>query len=84
MDQHFASSLPGFTADASLYRMSRSYRSTNIAGHANGASEPIGLAAVGDCGCGWLRGCARARCSCRCAGGDILPDRFAPCGFYCI
>jgi hypothetical protein len=73
--------LPGFTADASLYRMDSSYRMTNIA---IGASGPIALAAWDECGCGSLGGCARARCACRCGGGDILPDPHAPCGFRCI
>jgi hypothetical protein len=83
-------SLPGFHAAASMYQTKEQYR-TNGMRIASGQSSGVNLAqfAVFDpCAhCRFLPNpCARARCACICAGGDLIPVSpiISHCGFLCV
>jgi hypothetical protein len=61
--------MPGFTADASLYKMKGRYATTASYG-ASEMSRAVRLAQGDDCNCNRLSGCARKRCYCECPDAD--------------
>jgi hypothetical protein len=75
--------LPGFTADASLYQGQGHYRTVSISGRASGIGEGVGLARIeafcnprqpdcyGDCmdRCDDISYYCDVNCSCCCKGG---------------
>jgi hypothetical protein len=60
--------IPGFTADASVYKTKGHYMSV-VSNGASGVSGGVQLAQW-DCGCGHLWGCAKNRCECGCPDAD--------------
>jgi hypothetical protein len=82
-------SMPGFSAAASLYQTDEQYRSRieNIPSSWN--SITLAQTAAFD-PCAHCRSlpspCARARCACVCAGGDVIPVSpiISHCGFLCV
>jgi hypothetical protein len=78
--------LPGFTAEASVYTMSRHAYASGAATRAGGSIGHLALAqSDDDCAqeCAYLRGCARRRCECECNDGIVIPDTNWPCRFHC-
>jgi hypothetical protein len=75
--------IPGFTAEASLYKVKAHYQTTSIAGQAGEIGEGVRLAVrlpyakcysecMGSCDPGWTPNC-RGACSCHCSGGHNCP-----------
>jgi hypothetical protein len=71
--------IPGFTAEASVYRVKGYYRTTSVVGQVSGISEGVRLAVrhsnpncLSDCTAwcdpAWTANCSAA-CQCSCSGG---------------
>jgi hypothetical protein len=82
-------SMPGFNAALSLYDTNEQYRPNSIR-YVSGNRREIRVAQVASfdpCArCLHLVDpCARARCACICAGGDVIPVSrlISRCGFLC-
>jgi hypothetical protein len=83
-------SMPRFDAAASLY-VTNGYYLANRVRNARGSPSGVTLAqfaAFDPCAhCRFLpTPCARARCACICAGGDVIPVSpiISHCGFLCV
>lgn len=61
--------MPGFTAEASVYKTKGRYMSVGSHG-ASGRSGVVQSAQGDVCGCSHLSGCARKRCYCECPDAD--------------
>jgi hypothetical protein len=83
--------IPGFTAEASVYEGAGQYRAPLMLGTrstpgispayattdlASGGLDPCRL-------CSRMTGCAKSRCLCRCDGGIAISNSHAHCGFLC-
>jgi len=77
-----AMNMPGFTAEASVYKVKGSYYTASAPNRASGMREVVGLAGLDDCDrCSHLSGCARKRCFCEC--GDNPGICIGPCCRFC-
>jgi len=69
LDRRCKMNMPGFTADASVYKTKGCYASTASYG-ASQMNGAVRLAQGDDCNCDRLSGCARKRCYCECPDAD--------------
>jgi hypothetical protein len=85
--------MPGYRAEASLYRSSGQYRAALAAGFAplGGVAVPqqsdlLPFAPISQNPCQRVcaqRGCSAARACCICNGGVPVPNPRFRCGFFC-
>lgn len=72
--------IPGFTAEASVYKVNGRYYTTSLPNQVSRISEGVGLAQWEECDyCRRLTGCARRSCNCECRGGIC----YGSCCRYC-